>query len=110
MMNKWSTRDFPVGLYDLHPNVSINFQMNRFYNWTNDEDMLREMREAARSIHSYEELVHSFIQLGNQALEQDKKLKAAYYFRGGSSTCQREIRRNSNCASNSLRCQLPITG
>ncbi|WP_342481532.1 alpha/beta hydrolase [Paenibacillus sp. FSL L8-0340] len=83
MMNKWSTRDFPVGLYDLHPNVSINFQMNRFYNWTNDEDMLREMREAARSIHSYEELVHSFIQLGNQALEQDKKLKAAYYFRGG---------------------------
>jgi hypothetical protein len=24
---------FPVGYHDLHPDVSINFQLNRFYGW-----------------------------------------------------------------------------
>ena len=24
---------FPVGYYPLHPNVSLNFQMNRFWGW-----------------------------------------------------------------------------
>jgi hypothetical protein len=26
---------FPVGYYDLHPDVTLNFQLNRFWNWRN---------------------------------------------------------------------------
>jgi hypothetical protein len=38
---------FPVGYHDLHPDVSLNFQLNRFYGWVGDDSMLTEMREAA---------------------------------------------------------------
>ena len=82
MDKKWTTKDFPVGIYQLHPDESVNFQMNRFYNWSNDETMRKEMQAASPSIHSYEDLITVFTHLGNQALDQDKKLKAALYFRG----------------------------
>lgn len=82
MKRKWSTKDFPIGLYNLHPDFSVNFQMNRFYNWTNDVTMLDEMREAGSKIQSYEDLIKSFTELGEKAFEKSEKLKAAYYFRG----------------------------
>ena len=41
---------FPVGYHQLHPNVSFNFQMNRFYGWANEQQMLEEMRTAAPRI------------------------------------------------------------
>lgn len=56
--------------------------MNRFYNWTNDKTMLDEMKEASSTIHSYDDLIKSFINLGKNALKKNEKLKAAYYFRG----------------------------
>ena len=28
---------FPVGYHDLHPDISINFQLNRFYGWAGDD-------------------------------------------------------------------------
>ena len=34
---------FPVGYYQLHPDRSLNWQMNRNYNWVNDASMLQEM-------------------------------------------------------------------
>ncbi|TQI68181.1 hypothetical protein [Clostridium sp. KNHs216] len=43
MDKKWTTKDFPVGIFQMHPDVSVNFQMNRFYNWSNDETMREEM-------------------------------------------------------------------
>lgn len=82
MAKKWTTKDFAVGIYNLHPNSSINFQMNRFYNWTNDKTMLNEMKEASSTIHSYDDLIKSFINLGKNTLKKNEKLKAAYYFRG----------------------------
>ena len=82
MTKKWTTNDFPVGLYNLHPDPSVNFQMNRFYNWTNDKTMLAEMQNASNAIHSYSDLIKSFIELGEISLEKNEKLKAAYYFRG----------------------------
>ncbi|MDF1495235.1 alpha/beta hydrolase [Caproiciproducens sp. CPB-2] len=82
MDKKWTTKDFPVGLFQMHPDVSVNFQMNRFYNWSNDETMREEMQAASPSIRSYEDLIASFTRLGNQALDRDEKLKAAPYFRG----------------------------
>lgn len=82
MMKKWTAKDFPIGLYNLHSDPSINFQMNRFYNWTNDKTMLTEMRSASNAIHSYSDLIKAFIELGNSSLVKNEKLKAAYYFRG----------------------------
>ena len=38
---------FPVGYHDLHPDISVNFQLNRFYGWVGDDSMLTEMRERA---------------------------------------------------------------
>ncbi|MHA6533426.1 alpha/beta hydrolase [Paenibacillus sp. BAC0078] len=75
--------DFPVGFYyDLHQDFSINFQMNRFYSWTNDSEMLEEMRTAASRIHNYADLIEIFLELSGQAAEAGKKLKAAFYLRG----------------------------
>ena len=31
---------FPVGYHDLHADVSINFQLNRFYGWVGDDTCL----------------------------------------------------------------------
>ena len=31
---------FPVGYHDLHPDVSMNFQMNRWFGWVGEPEML----------------------------------------------------------------------
>lgn len=73
---------FPVGFYNgIHPDFSVNFQMNRCYTMANDEVMLKEMREVSPSIHSYEEFIQKFIELYNKALNEGYKLRAAYYLR-----------------------------
>jgi len=28
-----SSFSFPIGYHELHPDVSVNFQLNRFYGW-----------------------------------------------------------------------------
>ena len=38
---------FPVGHHGLHPDVSMNFQMNRWFGWVGKPGMLEEMRMAA---------------------------------------------------------------
>ena len=30
---------FPVGYHDLHPDISVNFQLNRFYGWVGDDSI-----------------------------------------------------------------------
>lgn len=81
--NKIIKEKFPVGFYnDLHKDFSINFQMNRFYNWTNDEGMLKEMKEVSPYIHNYEEYINKFLELSEKASKEGKKLRAAYYLRG----------------------------
>jgi hypothetical protein len=44
---------FPIGYYDLHPDISINFQLNRFYGWVGDDSMLTEMREGLAGVNDY---------------------------------------------------------
>lgn len=81
--NKKEILEFPVGFYEkLCEDFSINFQMNRFYNWTNDHEMLQEMREVSSKINSYSEYIDEFLNLAQKAMNKDKKLRAAYYFRG----------------------------
>ncbi|WP_348620295.1 hypothetical protein [Paenibacillus polymyxa] len=70
MTKKWQPGDFPVGPYELHPDASVNFHMNVFYNWTNDNVLLEEMREVGKTAHNYETLIKRFIELGNESLKK----------------------------------------
>jgi len=70
---------FPVGYYQLHPDVSVNYQLNRFY--TGDQRMLTEMRTVASRIHNYADLKREFLALAEKALAEGDHLKAAYYLR-----------------------------
>lgn len=73
---------FPVGFYDdIHPDFSVNFQMNRCYTMTNDDVMLEEMRAVSPSIHNYEDFIQKFLELYTKALNDGHKLRAAYYLR-----------------------------
>jgi pimeloyl-ACP methyl ester carboxylesterase len=75
-------RRFPVGYHELHPNVSLNFQLNRFYGWANDGKMLDEIRAAAPRISSYDDWTREMLQLSDNALGAGRLLPAAYYSRG----------------------------
>ena len=75
---------FPVGYHDLHPDISINFQLNRFYGWAGDDSMLTEMREAAAGlagVQDYPAFTKIFLELGDNALARHAMLKGAYYLR-----------------------------
>jgi hypothetical protein len=75
---------FPVGYYDLHPDISINFQLNRFYGWVGDDSMLTEMREATAGVagvDDYPTFTKTFLDLGDKALARHETLKGAYYLR-----------------------------
>jgi len=75
---------FPVGYHDLHPDISINFQLNRFYGWVGDDSMLTEMREAAASVagvQDYPIFTKTFLERGDKALARHEVLKGAYYLR-----------------------------
>jgi hypothetical protein len=70
---------FPVGYYPLHPNVSLNFQMNRFWNWVGDQQMLDELRAAGTRIANYDDWAREMSDLSDKALAADRRLPAAYY-------------------------------
>jgi hypothetical protein len=70
---------FPVGYYPLHPNVSLNFQMNRFWNWVGDKQMLDELRAAGTRIKSYDDWAREMFDLSDKALAAGRRLPAAYY-------------------------------
>jgi alpha-beta hydrolase superfamily lysophospholipase len=72
---------FPVGYYQLHPNVSLNFQMNRFWDWVGEEQMLEELRAAAPRIASYADWIREMLDLSDKALADGRHLPAAYYAR-----------------------------
>jgi alpha-beta hydrolase superfamily lysophospholipase len=72
---------FQYGYYDdLHPDIGVNFQMNRWINYLGS-DVLDDMREIAPTLKDYPSYVREFLALGDEALRQDQKLKAAYYYR-----------------------------
>ena len=59
---------FPVGFYQLHPDTNLNWQMNRNYNWVNDDSMLEEMRTVSPSIQSYADYTRESMRLAEKAL------------------------------------------
>ncbi|MGC9949203.1 MAG: alpha/beta hydrolase [Bryobacteraceae bacterium] len=76
-----SAFSFPIGYHDLHPDVSINFQLNRFYGWVGDDSMLTEMRDAVASVNDYPTFTKIILDLGEKALARNEVLKGAYYLR-----------------------------
>jgi len=82
MNTRWTAQDFPVGFYQLHSDPGVNFQMNRLYNFSNDSEMLAQLKTAASSVHGYDDLIRQFVALGEDARAGGHKLRAALYFRG----------------------------
>jgi len=74
---------FPVGYYDLHPDVTLNFQLNRFWNWVGEPQMLDELRRVAPSLTNYDEWIWQLLALGERALEDGRMLAGAYLIRAG---------------------------
>src|SRR5262249_40129902 len=72
---------FPVGYHDLHPDVSLNYQLNRFWNWVGELEMLDELRRIAPNLTNYHEWVRELLALGEQALAEGRMLAGAYLIR-----------------------------
>ena len=72
---------FPIGYHDLHPDVSMNFQMNRWFGGVGEPDMLEEMRMAAPRIATYAYWKREFVALAERASQQGHVLRAGVYWR-----------------------------
>lgn len=70
---------FPVGYYTFHPNVSLNFQLNRFWNWVGDQRMLDELKAVGGRIANYDDWAREMFALSDKALAAGRPLPAAYY-------------------------------
>ena len=71
----------PIGYHAIHPDVSLNFQMNRWFGLVGDVSMLDEMRTVAPRITTYADWHREFAALAQQALAKGQMLKAAYCLR-----------------------------
>ena len=70
----------------MHSDISINFQLNRFYGWVGDHrlHLLTGIGEAAASlagVRAYPAFTTIFLELGDKALARHETLKGAYYLR-----------------------------
>lgn len=60
---------FPVGNHSLHPDVSMNFQMNRWFSCVGEREMLEEMRTIAPRISIYANWKREFVAPAKSAAE-----------------------------------------
>ena len=72
---------FPVGYYSLHPNVSMNFQMNRLFGCVGEPEMLEEMRTVAPRISTYADWKREFVALAESASKNGHLLRSGFYWR-----------------------------
>ena len=72
---------FPVGYHRLHPNVSMNYQMNRLYGCVGEPEMLEEMRAAAPRISTYADWKREFVTLAERAAKNGHLLRSGFYWR-----------------------------
>ena len=80
LFQKESPTKFHVGYYDIHEDVSLNFQMNRWISLLGD-DSLEEMKAIAPKIKNYADWKREFLALAEKSLSSGKTLAAAYYIR-----------------------------
>ena len=72
---------FSIGYHQLHPDVSMNFQMNRWFNGVGEKAMLDEMRNIAPRIANYADWKREFLKLAETAAAQGHMLRAGTYYR-----------------------------
>ncbi len=72
---------FPVGFHQFHQDISMNFQMNRWFGWVGEKGMLDEMRSVAPRIVSYTDWKREFLALAENASRQGHLLRAGFYYR-----------------------------
>jgi pimeloyl-ACP methyl ester carboxylesterase len=70
----------PIGFHQFHPDVSINFQCNRWVQWIGPS-ALDEVAEMASRANTYPELIDGFLGLAERARAADRTFAAAYYDR-----------------------------
>jgi len=75
-----STGTLYVGWYELHPDVSLNFQLNRWAA-TGGPEWIADVRPELASLRDYDSWRNTFIRLGETAAEQGRTLHAALHFR-----------------------------
>ena len=79
-MIKTGPISFPVGYHSLHPDVSMNFQMNRWYSWVGEPEMLEEMHVAAKRIATYADWTREFVALAQNAQMRGHTPRAGFYW------------------------------
>jgi hypothetical protein len=75
-----STSTLYVGWYELHPDVSLNFQLNRWAA-SGGPDWIADVRPELSSLRDYDSWRNTFIRLGETAAAQGRILHAALHFR-----------------------------
>jgi alpha-beta hydrolase superfamily lysophospholipase len=72
-------QDFPIGVHDLHPDTSLDFQLNRLA--TLGGGRLDEVRAVAPNIRDLADWKREFLALAERAVSDDRKGNAAAYLR-----------------------------
>src|SRR6202012_3732927 len=70
----------PIGYRQYHPDISINFQCNRWVQWIGPS-AIDEVAELASRADTYPELIDAFLALAERARAADRTLAGAYYDR-----------------------------
>jgi pimeloyl-ACP methyl ester carboxylesterase len=70
-----------LAFHALHSDVSLNFQMNRWFGWVGEPEMLEELREAAARIRGYADWKREFVGLAERAQANGHPLRAAFHWR-----------------------------
>jgi pimeloyl-ACP methyl ester carboxylesterase len=74
-----TTPQFKAGYYNIHPDIGLNYQMNRFSDGS--DEMLSEMRAVVPRIHTYPDYIREFLALSEKAFAHGRLLPAAGYLR-----------------------------
>jgi pimeloyl-ACP methyl ester carboxylesterase len=70
----------PTGYHQFHPDVSINFQCNRWVQWIG-HSAIDEVAELAAHANTYPELIDAFLALAERARGEGRAIAGAYYDR-----------------------------
>ena len=71
---------FPLGYQHLHDDVSLNFQLNRWFMWAGPS-AITDLRTVAPRIHNYDDWKREFLRLAGEALAAGRTLPGAIYLR-----------------------------
>ena len=70
----------PIGYRHFHPDISINFQCNRWVQWIGPS-AIDEVAELAAHANTYPELIDGFLALAERARGEGRAVAGAYYDR-----------------------------